>query len=346
MDCHTPYLTDERGPNLRVLLNGEEVAEVRGENGPRPTVIPVRLPPGGSDVRLRYFGGGDGEMLPPSGRSPLHVGDLRVAPDDVELDAPPRLPGDDGKHFRTLANETVLRLRNPRDAPVDAEIRFQGFRAYSRKEQPAFYRDGVRAVDVEVGRLLRRLERAGLAGTTAVLFTADHGEMLGEHGAWGHRRAVYEEDVRVPLLIRGPGVPAGSEERRRVGLADLHRLLTALPRRGFQEWSEGLGPEGSPGRDFVATSYPPQAAWRRVALFRGTRKLILRPQGDPELYDLATDPREQANRWEELRKEPVASAMLRDAREEIERAMEATSVRRDSLSAETAERLQALGYVD
>lgn len=75
----------------------------------------------------------------------------------------------------------------------------------------ALYGAEVRSVDAAVGEMLQALERNGLSGRTLVIGAADHGEEFWEHGGSEHGRTVYEEVVRVPLLMRWPGhVPAGA----------------------------------------------------------------------------------------------------------------------------------------
>ena len=68
------------------------------------------------------------------------------------------------------------------------------------------YDGEVRSVDAAVGELLAMLGARGLDGGTLSVVLSDHGEELGEHGAVGHGRTLYEEVVRVPLLFHAPGV--------------------------------------------------------------------------------------------------------------------------------------------
>ncbi len=75
-------------------------------------------------------------------------------------------------------------------------------------------------VDALVGRLLRVLEDSGLAENTVVLFTADHGEMLGERGMW-YKFNPYESSIRVPLIVSAPGFRKGERESSLVSLLDL-----------------------------------------------------------------------------------------------------------------------------
>ena len=68
-------------------------------------------------------------------------------------------------------------------------------------------------VDAQLGRLLRRVEEVGKGAPTLVLVTADHGESLGEHGEDTHGIFLYDSTIRVPFILAGPGVPAGSVAR-------------------------------------------------------------------------------------------------------------------------------------
>jgi choline-sulfatase len=66
----------------------------------------------------------------------------------------------------------------------------------------------VSSLDENIGHVLRALEAAGLADSTRVLYTSDHGDNLGARGLWG-KSTLYEESAGVPLLMAGPDIPAG-----------------------------------------------------------------------------------------------------------------------------------------
>lgn len=180
------------------------------------------------------------------------------------------------------------------------------------------YAGEVAAADAQVGRILEDLDKAGLLADTLVVVTSDHGEGFGEHGEQGHGLLTYQESLAVPLILRGPGIPAGREVAARVGLVDLMpSLLAAL---------DVTPPAGLAGRSFLprlaggaADAAAPEATfyfesllgkedrnWAPITgLLRGEDKLIAVPK--PELYDLAADPGEKNNhleterrRWREL----------------------------------------------
>jgi len=93
---------------------------------------------------------------------------------------------------------------------------FQGYHAH------------VSAIDDELGRLMARLDALGLADNTILIYTSDHGSMLGSHGV-GSKRQPYEESIRVPFILRWPGVaPAGTTQDVLLGSIDLMPTLCGL----------------------------------------------------------------------------------------------------------------------
>jgi arylsulfatase A-like enzyme len=162
------------------------------------------------------------------------------------------------------------------------------------------YRGEVRYADHQVGRLLTRLDELGILDDTYVVLTADHGEGLGDHGWLEHDDNLFDELVRVPLIVRGPGIPAA---RRVVGPAQLEdlppTLLAAL----------GLAPEpdldgmnllpwlrGERAISPRRTSLGQRGTESRTApLFyvrTGGTKWIGDPATSGKAFDLALDPRE------------------------------------------------------
>ncbi len=163
-------------------------------------------------------------------------------------------------------------------------------------------------MDRQVGRVLDALDRAGLAGRTIVVFVSDHGQHLGEHGGLWAKLTLFEESLRVPLLLAGPGIPVG-ETPCVVELLDLYPTVAGLA---------GLTlPAGLEGRDLSPLFTRPgqckelaggeRGALSEIRLAAGTGKVArsLRTEryrytewGSPdeaELYDLAADPGEHIN---------------------------------------------------
>jgi len=107
----------------------------------------------------------------------------------------------------------------------------------------ALYDGEIRWVDDHIARLLGVLDRLGLSDKTAIVITSDHGDEFFEHGYKGHGRTLYNEVTRVPMVVRGPGVPAGQVVEAPVGLADI--MPTALRLLGVE------GPADLQGLDML-----------------------------------------------------------------------------------------------
>lgn len=102
----------------------------------------------------------------------------------------------------------------------------------------AHYDAEIRWVDFQIGRLLETLDELGLRENTYVVVTADHGEEFFEHGNKGHRKTLYEESLRIPLIIAGPGINAG-DTRNQARIFDI--MPTILDLCGLPAGSECYG---------------------------------------------------------------------------------------------------------
>jgi arylsulfatase A-like enzyme len=125
--------------------------------------------------------------------------------------------------FRAMFDPQALRRRanviEPLDNPLARDLDFA--------RTQADYYAAVAALDHQLGRLMAALEARGLARDTIVVFTSDHGDMLWSHG-WMKKQSPYEESIRVPLILRGPGLPGGRRCETLMGLVDLMPTLLGL----------------------------------------------------------------------------------------------------------------------
>ena len=158
-------------------------------------------------------------------------------------------------------------------------------------------------VDDLVGRLLRALDRAGLRDDTVVLFTGDHGEMLGERGMW-YKMTFFEWAARVPLIVHAPQRFAAQRVPANVSLVDLFPTLLELAGddREPVDPLDGsslvplLAGDGRSWPDTAASEYLGEgAAGPCVMLKRGSHKYVHGKADPPQLYDLAADPLELDN---------------------------------------------------
>lgn len=157
----------------------------------------------------------------------------------------------------------------------------------------ALYDGNFAYVDDLIGQLMRCLEDQGLGGDTVLIVTADHGEALFEHGYIGHNTQLYEESIRVPLMLELPGqLPRRVDDI--VELIDLAPTILELAGVDVPASMQGRSLL-DPGRDRVAFS---RTVWKRARYSaRNDRyKLIWDSRtGVTELYDLESDPGEKRN---------------------------------------------------
>jgi arylsulfatase A-like enzyme len=163
----------------------------------------------------------------------------------------------------------------------------------------AAYYGMISQIDHAVGRILAALESRGQARETLVVFTADHGDYMGDHQMILKGPIHYEALLRVPLLVRGPGFAPGAVVDDPVGTIDLAPSVLSASGLALPAALEGRPIRGEP-REHVLTE---DDMIRGVLAFRTltTRRWRLtRNERDPaggELYDLADDPGELVNRW-------------------------------------------------
>ncbi len=166
------------------------------------------------------------------------------------------------------------------------------------RQAPALYDGEIRYTDDELGRLFRWLRERGLWERTLVVVTADHGELLGERGDWGHERWLWEPLVHVPLLVKpaGPGRPG----RRETGPVSLVDVLPLVLRELGLPAPAGVQGEAPPAvrRELLAEVNPignesDTGKWR--ARWDGSFKFLTSTLGERHLYDLALDPGEARN---------------------------------------------------
>jgi arylsulfatase len=199
----------------------------------------------------------------------------------------------------------------PRGAEDTAEVR----------RRRAHYTEKCRLIDAHIGRILELVERRGWAGRTAVVFTSDHGDCLGDHGIWD-KRHFYAPSVGVPLVVAGPGVPAEERSngprvsRALVSLLDLYPTFLALA---------GAAPPHDPrrpGRDLLAMLRGEPGSMHDVVFAElgtsvmindGAWKMVFDPEqgGVTHLFNLRVDGEELDNLAGRAGYEAVEAGLIR-----------------------------------
>jgi arylsulfatase A-like enzyme len=205
---------------------------------------------------------------------------VRYAPDKRLLPPNflPQHPFDNGE----MSNRDEVLLPHPRSAEAVQAMNADYYRYIS-------------FLDLQIGRILDALAASPYASNTLVVFSADSGVARGSHGLIG-KQNLYEHSLRVPLIISGPGIPAGTKTDAMCYLYDVMPTLGRLCGVANKETSEA--------RQFSATLRDPHRASRSELVFgyrdfqRAIRddrwKLIRYPQiNKTQLFDLQNDPFER-----------------------------------------------------
>ena len=204
-----------------------------------------------------------------------------------------------------LAVQGYYPPHNPFTAPT------QSYDAYRGKGIPfAGYYAAITALDELVGRTRDALVRTGQAENTLVFYLSDHGETFNFAETAPHKWVCQDSSIRVPLLMEGPGVPAGSRPDEFVGLEDI--MPTVLATAGIEAPGNLDGANLMDLFNESATewreSYYVQTERRRTRTLQRCirtrdRKLVLSWDEEHELYDLSVDPEEELNIFDAPRTE-------------------------------------------
>ncbi len=201
---------------------------------------------------------------------------------------------------------------------VRTHVRFDDTVAASIDEEYQLRREAMLAVDEMVASLVGALEQAGTLDQTYILFASDNGFHLGEHRLPSRKGTPYDEAIRIPLIVRGPGVPQGAVDESLVMNVDLAPTFAALGGATVPDWLDGrslaplfagsdrgtrrvvfvedFGGEGSrrkfnrPTRRKRGNGIPPFRALRTPDFL-----YVEYASGERELYDRRVDPYEMEN---------------------------------------------------
>ena len=162
----------------------------------------------------------------------------------------------------------------------------------------AAYYGMVTSMDEMIGEILDELELQGLADDTLIIYTSDHGESLGTHGLF-FKKCAYEESVGVPLIVTGPGVPAGHHVEDVVSLIDLYPtvldVMDVEPRSDLpgSSWLPLIRGEHHNRLDYAFSEYHGPCFRQDWYMIRRDRYKYVEYQNErPSLFDLETDPGE------------------------------------------------------
>ncbi|WP_101911317.1 sulfatase family protein [Marasmitruncus massiliensis] len=231
--------------------------------------------------------------------------------DDLPL--PNYAPGelDDKPLFQKLDHKGAY---NNHDSN-NAAIIYDNMSDWEHRLMKASYYAMVDLIDKQVGRLIDTLERLGQLENTIVIFTSDHGEMLGDHGIYLKGPYFYEGATHIPLIISCPGtIRQGFSSSALVELVDLSPTLTEAigldtqpQMQGKSLWDLLTDPNCEDRhKNCIYCEYYNSMPWHKAPnaqctmVFDGRYKLVnVHSTKEGELYDLSKDPKETHNLWDD-----------------------------------------------
>lgn len=341
MDAHVPYITDESLPTLRVEVNGRSLPSIIAENTHVLQRLSFTLQPGRNMITLRFLEEGR-VATPPHAPSPLYLKGLRMET-GLNLERKAGFSGVEGTGYEHLDNRADLVVVNTGSKAKRDSLEFRCYRKYRREEISAFYDAGIRSFDRGFGRLLSYLQEHGLYRDSIIVFVSDHGEMLGEHGDFGHVGNLWQPTLRVPLIIKVPGLQGGRRDSTRLDLRDLYDHLLNLALGTDTIRLQRIAARRK--TPLVAATYPPESGILQATAIDGRFKLIRAAGGRKRLFDLTSDPGETRDLYESRHQEPEIESLSEALHHHLAASVRSRSLDLGELTIEERDRLRALGYL-
>ena len=188
--------------------------------------------------------------------------------------------------------------------------------------QRAHYYANVSMIDTQVGKIIDALEERGVLDETIIVFTSDHGDCLNDHGH-SQKWTMYEQSVRVPAIICGPGIEHDLQIGDLVSLMDLGPTVLELAQISPPVWMEArsmcsyLAGDKRVVRDSVFSEHANDKTLEETEFMTMIRKdkwklVHFVDSEEGQLFDLEADPRESRNLWEDTEAETIKQALLLD----------------------------------
>ena len=204
-------------------------------------------------------------------------------------------------------------------------------------------------MDAQIGAVLKALDDAGFASSTRILYTNDHGDMVGKHGLW-YKSVMYEDSAGVSMIVAGPDVPAGNVSETNVTLVDV--FPTALQATGVAPKPEDanlpglslleLANEDGRRSRIAFSEYHSSMSASASFMVRDDRYKLMYYVGMPrQLFDLEADPDESYN----LADNPAHAATLSRLEAELRAICDPEAVDAEAQASQRA-RVEAVGGAD
>jgi len=252
-------------------------------------------------------------------------------------------PGRAERTARETTDAALAALRQPSSAPrfvwvhyYDPHAPYAPPEPYRGRHASRPYLGEVDFMDAQMGRLTEAFQAAATA-PVAILIAGDHGEGLGDHGEREHGHLLFQSTMHVPLVMMGPGVPAGDVSDMPVSTRRVYHTILDWAGLGGDRSLRQPGPEivlGEAMKPFLEYGWQPQV----MAVADRVKAIVA---GRLESYDVAADPGETRN----LGSGAALPPGLRQALDDYPVASPDAARLPDNLDAEARRRLASLGYI-
>jgi arylsulfatase A-like enzyme len=230
---------------------------------------------------------------------------------------------------------------NKKSTPIDPKV---------REYFVSQYDGAIGYLDEKLAELFAFLKKQGIYDRTLIIVTSDHGEAFGDRNIVGHGTSLYEDQIRIPLLVKYPGQSQPKRVEAPASHVDLMPTILEAAGVGIPDGIQGVALprlEKLESRPVVAEFHGdsensgPRFECCKFAIISGSYKLIYSSQGSREVYDLTADPAESRNL--DKPETPLSAALLGQltawSRRTVPRYLSAKESRQDEI-----ERLKSLGY--
>lgn len=216
----------------------------------------------------------------------------------------------------------------------------------------SLYDGEIRTMDDQIAALWKLLDSHHLLQNTLIILTSDHGESIGEHQFLDHGHNLYQEQVRIPLILTGiPKWKSGIQVDQNAQITDIFPTILEELRIPLPKEIQGRNLMGTISTNLVSTEididpHPRFAAFRREQkmILQENQKYVYSSDHQDQLFHLGTDPAEFHNLIHETPQE--ASALEKRLHEYFQSLLVYRHVGKGQMDEETREKLKALGYIE
>jgi arylsulfatase A-like enzyme len=209
------------------------------------------------------------------------------------------------------------------------------------------YRERLALTDAKLSKLIETMKNRGFDRNTLTILLSDHGEAFGEHGLFGHTNSVYEELLRIPLIMKGPLLPSGERVLFPVSLIDIMPTILDWTGIDFENRLPGeslMAIWDRPGKENTNRLIFAEQQRSFYTTINGRYKYIEYPEtGQKYLFDIFADPNETIDL---AQREPEALIHQKTMQKKFMEKLSFREGAQQDMPADLRRQLRALGYID